>query len=208
MCAVLGISSHSWCLITGMRAWCLGGVGGGIHMYTYTYIYTYIYIHIYIHGAWCRVRGGGLVARAFILLCMHLLICLYSWAVTQESVQSTHSCGGGGVLVPCLELRYLFICWYVYTCSAFTPKSAEHTPGSMCTYTYTYTDIHTYISTTLSVNMFIAMKKEKKTLREAFLNKQLSLRPFFFSLQWRRRKKFSMRPFSTNNSHRDISLAS
>jgi hypothetical protein len=25
-------------------------------------------------------------------------------------VQSTHSCGGGGVLVPCLELRYLFIC--------------------------------------------------------------------------------------------------
>ena len=163
MCAVLGISSHSWCLITGMRAWCLGGVGGGIHMYTYTYIYTYIYIHIYIHGAWCRVGGGGLGAHAFNLLCRHLLICLYSSAVTQECVQSTHSCGGGGVLVLCLELRWFFICWYVYTCSAFTPDSAEHKPGSMCTYTYRYTDIHIYKHHSVGQHVYSHEEGEKNS---------------------------------------------
>jgi hypothetical protein len=96
MCAVLGISfvvSHY--LSEGLVPW----------RSRRRNTYVYVYIHIYIHGAWCRVGGGGLGAHAFNLLCRHLLICLYSSAVTQECVQSTHSCGGGGVLVLCLELR-------------------------------------------------------------------------------------------------------
>jgi hypothetical protein len=43
----------------------------------------------------------------------------------------------------------------------------------VCVHTHIDIQTYTYISTTLSVNMFIAMKKEKKTLTEAFLNKQL-----------------------------------
>ena len=154
MCAVLGISfvvSHY--LSEGLVPW----------RSRRRNTYVYVYIHIYIHGAWCRVGRGGLGDHAFNLLCRHLLICLYSSAVTQECVQSTHSCGGGGVLVLCLELRWFFICWYVYTCSAFTPDSAEHKPGSMCTYTYRYTDIHIYKHHSVGQHVYSHEEGEKNS---------------------------------------------